>query len=129
VGQDVDDGAVRALLALRAGLERTLGELSGAAERADQLIDLRRRGHSWFGIVSTEQAPLIVETLTRTLEDLGELGSTFRRAEALALQREGVNITRIWRLFRISRQRASALVNGITERPTRSPHPGSSIHR
>jgi hypothetical protein len=127
VGHNVDDGAVRALLALRAGLERTIGELSGAAERADQLIDLRRRGHSWFGIVSTEQAPLIVETLTRALEDLGELGSRFRREEALALQREGVTITRIGRLFRISRQRASALVNGITERPKRSSRPGSRI--
>ena len=129
MGHDVDDGAVRALLALRAGLERTIGELSGAAERADQLIDLRRRGHSWFGIVSTEQAPLIVETLTRALEDLGELGSRFRREEALALHGEGVNITRIGRLFRISRQRASALVNGITERPKRSSRPAPGIHR
>jgi hypothetical protein len=65
VGHEVDDGAVRALFALRAGLERTIGELGGAAERADQLIDLRRRGNSWFGIVSAEQAPLIVETLAR----------------------------------------------------------------
>jgi hypothetical protein len=129
VGHDVDDGAVRALLALRAGLERTIGELSGASVRADQLIDLRRRGHSWVGIVSTEQAPLIVETLTSALEDLGELGSRFRREEALALQREGVNITRIGRLFRVSRQRASALVNGITERPKRSSRPAPGIHR
>jgi hypothetical protein len=53
----------------------------------------------------------------------------FRREEALALHREGVTITRIGRLFRISRQRASALVNGIAERPKRSPRPAPGIHR
>lgn len=110
MGEETDDGAVRALLELRSGLERTIDELGAAAERADQLIELRRRGRSWYDIVSSEEPPLVIETITRVLDELGDLGSRFRREEALALQRENVSITRIGELFRVSRQRASALL-------------------
>jgi hypothetical protein len=106
-----DDAAVRALLELRAGLERTVSELAAAAERADQLIEQRRRGLTWYDIVSSEEPPLVIEAITRVLDELGELGSRFRREEALALQREDVNITRIGELFRVSRQRVSTLLH------------------
>jgi hypothetical protein len=106
-----DDAAVRALLELRAGLERTVSELTAAAERADQLVAQRRRGLSWYDIVSSEEPPLVIEAITRVLDELGELGSRFRREEALALQREDVNITRIGELFRVSRQRVSTLLH------------------
>ena len=106
-----DDGAVRALLELRAGLERTITELGAAAERADQLVELRRRGRTWYEIVSSEKPPLVIEAITRALEELGELGSRFRREEALALKREDVTITRIGELFRVSRQRVSTLLH------------------
>jgi hypothetical protein len=111
-----DDAAVRALVELRAALERTITDLATAAERADALIELRRRGRSWHDIVSTEEPPLVIETITRVLEELGELGSQVRREEAFALQREKVSITRIGELFRVSRQRVSAL---LQDRPTR----------
>ena len=112
MGRDTDDGAIQALVELRAGLERTIAELGGAAERADQLIELRRGGSSWYDIVTSEKPPLVIETITRVLDELGELGSRLRREEALALQRENVSITRIGELFRVSRQRVSALLQG-----------------
>jgi hypothetical protein len=109
-----DDEAVHALRDLVDQLERTVAELRSAAERADQLVEQRAAGRSWYEIVSAEQRPLIVETITRALDDLGEVGSRFRREEALALRREQLSITRISELFGVSRQRVSALVQ---ERP------------
>ena len=110
MAKGTDDAAVQALVELRAGLDRTIADLAAAGERADQLIALRRAGTSWHDIVRSEEPPLVIETVTRVLDDLGELGSRFRREEALALQRENVSITRIGELFRVSRQRVSALL-------------------
>jgi transposase len=105
-----DDDAVRALRELRAGLERTIAQLDAAARRADQLIEQRGDGRTWLEIVSAERPPLVVEAITRALDELGELGSQFRREEALALRRDGATVTQIGELFRVTRQRASALV-------------------
>ena len=118
MGRDSDDGAIQALVDLKAGLERTIAELGEAAKRADQLIELRRGGRPWHDIVTSEERPLVIETITRVLDELGELGSRFRREEALALQRENVSITRIGEMFRVSRQRVSAL---LQDRPGRRP--------
>jgi type II secretory pathway component PulJ len=117
MGRSTDDAAVQALVELKAGLERTIAALGAAVARADELIERRTGGSSWYDIVSTEEPPLVIETITQVMDDLGELGSRFRREEALALQRENVNITRIGELFRVSRQRVSALLN---ERPART---------
>ncbi|MHA6623372.1 hypothetical protein [Pseudonocardia sp. DLS-67] len=110
------DGAVQALVELRAGLERTIAALDEASGRAEELIEHRRHGASWYEIVSTEEPPLVIETITQVLDDLGELGSRFRREEALALQREDVSITKIGELFRVSRQRVSTLLQGTRSR-------------
>jgi hypothetical protein len=105
-----DDAAVRALDDLHSQLERTIAELRAAGERIEQLARLRAAGHSWFDIVSNEERPLVVETITRALDDLGAVGGRFRREEALALQQEDISINRISQLFGVSRQRISALV-------------------
>jgi hypothetical protein len=109
-GEHADDAAVQALRALVAQLERTVTELQAVTERADQLISQRAAGWSWREIVGREQRPLIIETITRALDDLGEAGSRFRREEALALRREQISITRISELFGVSRQRVSTLL-------------------
>jgi transposase len=112
MGTDTGDPAVQALVELKAGLERTIADLGAAAARADELIERRTSGATWLDIVSKEEPPLVIETITRVLDELGELGSRFRREEALALQRENVSITKIGELFRVSRQRVSTLLHG-----------------
>jgi hypothetical protein len=91
-------------------------DLGAAAARADELIARRASGATWLDIVSKEEPPLVIETITRVLDELGELGSRFRREEALALQRENVSITKIGELFRVSRQRVSTLLHGTRSR-------------
>lgn len=105
-----DDAAARALQQLSVQLEQTVRDLQAAGRRLDELAELRAAGHTWSAIVSGEDRPLIVETITRALDDLGAVGGRFRREEALALRREQVSINRIGQLFGVSRQRISALV-------------------
>jgi predicted HTH domain antitoxin len=125
MGRERDDAAVQALVDLKAKLQQTISDLSAANERAERLIELRRRGTPWYDIVTSEERPLIIESITRALDDLGELGSRFRREEALALQREKVSITRIGELFRVSRQRVSALLQERSARALDAGRAGS----
>jgi hypothetical protein len=115
VEHQTNDPAIRALDDLRTQLDRTIVELRAAAERIDQLSRLRAAGHPWLDIVSAEERPLVVETISRALDDLGAVGGRFRREEALALQREDVSINRIGQLFGVSRQRISTLVRERAE--------------
>lgn len=108
--QHPDDAAAQALVALIEQLERTTAELDAATERAHQLIEQRSSGQPWREIVSGEERPLIIERISRALDDLGAVGSRFRREEARALRDEQVSITEIGKLFGVTRQRASALV-------------------
>jgi hypothetical protein len=104
------DPAVRALDELSAQIRQSIVQLQAADERLGHLAEQRAAGQTWFDIVSNEERPLVVETITRVLEELGEIGSRFRREEALALQRENVSTYRIGQLFGVTRQRISALV-------------------
>ena len=91
----MDDPAVVALRELGEQLDRTMTELARARERVDELQRLRSEGVGWHAIVEREERPLVVEALTRALDDLGTVGGRFRREEARALHREDVSITRI----------------------------------
>ena len=62
-------------------------------------------------IVQREERPLVVEAVSRALDDLGAVGGRFRREEARALHDEDVSITRIGKLFGVSRQRVSAILS------------------
>ncbi|TCK21562.1 helix-turn-helix domain-containing protein [Pseudonocardia endophytica] len=110
MAQPPDDAAVEALNALVDQLMRTRAELGQAVERAHELVALRNSGHTWVEIVRAEQRPLIIERISQALDDLGVAGSRFRREEALALAREDVSITDISKMFGVSRQRVSTLV-------------------
>ena len=114
---DAGDPTVRAIEELSAQIRRSIVDLQTADERLTHLAELRARGQSWLDIVSNESRPLVVETITHVLENLGETGGRFRREEALALQRENVSTYRIGQLFGVSRQRISALVRGRDSSP------------
>lgn len=122
--RDQGDDAGHAVDELRAQLVVTIGELQSAADRLEHLVRLRAAGRSWTDIVSQEDRPLIVETITGALDALGAVGGRFRREEALALRREGLSITRIGQLFGVSRQRISVLVREHLTSPSGFGHRG-----
>lgn len=109
------DGADQALDLLRDQLETTIRDLRSAADRVDELRRMRAAGESWRDIVTMEDRPLVVESVSSALTGLGAVGGLFRRQQALALRRDGVSINRIGQLFGVSRQRASVLVKSHPE--------------
>ena len=109
-----DDSALRALEELRLQVDNTIRDLHGVKERLEQLTNAHAAGSPWSEIVANQDRPLVVETITSVLSQLGETGSLFRREQALALRREDVSITRISELFGVSRQRISTI---LRERP------------
>lgn len=106
----VTDDAHEALTALDAVLEGTIAELQSARERLHKVLQARREGSPWRDIVDSEERPLVVESLSRVLDQLSVGGSRFRRAQAQALYAEGLSMERVANLFGVTRQRVSALL-------------------
>ena len=105
-----DDAAVRALRGLVDELESCSAQLEHARARAESLLTARRSGRSWQDIVSGEDRPLVVESISNVLGSLSSAGHTWRREQAAALQAEDVSINRIAAMFGVTRQRISALL-------------------
>jgi hypothetical protein len=102
--------AERALSDLVTELDRCVGELTQARERAEKLLIERRSGRPWLEIVTGESRPLVVERISTVLASLATTGHAWRREQAAALQSEQVSINRIAALFGVTRQRISALL-------------------
>lgn len=79
--------------------------------RAEYIRGRRLEGIPYRDIVSDEDAPLIAELLTDNIQRLESAGTRFRQAEARALHEEGMTMQEIGKLFRLTRQRISALIN------------------
>src|SRR5579884_376633 len=93
-------------VALEANLER-------AELMKQRMEDIRRRraaGQSYLQIVPEEQEPLIVHLLTDSAVTLDRVGAQVRRTEARVLHEAGMTMDQIARIFRVSRQRISALL-------------------
>jgi len=91
-------------------LDACVERLQHARDRAEHLLDERRAGRAWLDIVSDEERPLVVESLSSVMSSLATVGHTWRREQARALHREDVSINRIAALFGVTRQRISALL-------------------
>jgi predicted XRE-type DNA-binding protein len=104
------DAAHEALHALDAVLDRSIRELQGARERLHHVLEKRGAGARWREIADTEERPMVVESLSRVLDQLSVGGSRFRRAQAQALYAEGLSMERVASLFGVTRQRVSALL-------------------
>jgi hypothetical protein len=102
--------ADRALESLIHALDECVSELERSRDRARTLLDLRRSGGTWEEIVSGEERPLVVESISTVLGSLATTGSIWRREQAAALQGEHVSINRIAAMFGVTRQRISALL-------------------
>lgn len=104
------EAATQALRALIAALEACATQLHQARDRAESLLAARESGQAWEDIVTAEDRPLVVETISSVLGSLSTAGHAWRREQAAALQAENVSINRIAAMFGVTRQRISALL-------------------
>jgi hypothetical protein len=110
-----DDDAEQALRGLDVALATTIEDLKAARVRLAEIEQKRAEGKSWREIAEHQPRPLVVEVISHALDRLAMAGSSFRRAQADALHREGMSMERVAGLFGVTRQRVSAL---LRERPT-----------
>jgi predicted XRE-type DNA-binding protein len=101
---------LRALNALDQALDENLERTRRMKQRIAELVDACATGRPISEIVPEEQTPLIVQLLTESSRVLHDYGASVRRAEARVLQREGMTMEGIARLFGVTRQRISALL-------------------
>jgi hypothetical protein len=109
-GGGVNDPATVALERLVSELETCIDRLQAARGRAERLLAERRDGRPWLEIVSDEDRPLVVESISSVLASLARAGHEWRREQASALRDEQVSINRIAAMFGVTRQRISALL-------------------
>ena len=105
-----DDAAAAALEALLSELDTCIDLLQHARKRAGRLLEQRRAGRPWLDVVSGEERPLVVESISAVMSSLATAGHAWRREQARALHDENVSINRIAALFGVTRQRISALL-------------------
>jgi hypothetical protein len=105
-----EDPVLEALTTLSEVATSSADDLT-ALKRDLQQVRLRRlQGSSWRHIMAENGSTHLLSTLTRIVADLGRACGGFRRALALGLRREGLQVTEIGTLFHVSRQRVSALI-------------------
>jgi hypothetical protein len=109
--RDLRSEFLRALEELETALAESTAANQAASLRAAEIRALLDAGMSVSEIVLLEEPPLIVELTSDNVKRLYEAGGKLRRLEALALHEEGMTMDTIARLFGVSRQRVSALVN------------------
>jgi hypothetical protein len=112
--QETDDGGDPVLAALN-GLSEFV--VAGAQEllALDQnLAEMRRQrdgGWTWRHIMEATDVTGALALMAKVAADLGRAGGRFRRALALGLRLEGMQVSEIAHLLQVSRQRVSALIN------------------
>lgn len=95
------------LAATNSNVERT----NLIRQRIDDLRSQVASGTSIEQALANEPTPLIVELITENITALQNVGARLRWAEASILREEGMSAADIGRLFGVSRQRISALLN------------------
>jgi len=86
----------------------------GVMERAEQVRELRRQGLRYRDMQVDAGVP-IVEALSNAQERLNAAAGRFRRATVTTLHEEGMTAAEIARIFGVSRQRVSSLLDEGSE--------------
>lgn len=107
---DQQDEMLEALDALVGALQHNIAVNQQVMARAELIKRRRRAGESYTAIVEDAPPPLIIDMVNENLDRLARNGARFRRAEAKALHDEGMTMERIAAVFRVTRQRVSALL-------------------
>jgi DNA-directed RNA polymerase specialized sigma subunit len=100
----------RALSDLERMLSANAQRMAQIKRRIAEIRRQRSAGRSYREIVETTQGDLSVQLITEATQALDEVGARVRRAEALALYREGMTMEEIADKFGVTRQRVSALL-------------------
>lgn len=107
---DTNDETIRELRRLVEVIDDTVVQLERVRRRAQEIEQRRLAGDRYRVIVEAEERPLIVESLSEVLDRLSVAAGAFRRAEAVALAREGWTHERIGQFFGVTRQRIGSLI-------------------
>ncbi len=107
--------ADEALDALCDAVKQSIADCEAILTRADEIRGARAEGRRYAELVPEEPAPLTVELLSSALSRLAESGNRWRVAQARALHAEGLSINAIAKLFGVTRQRVSALLQNAPD--------------
>jgi|SRR3954451_10497200 len=100
----------RALGDLEQTLKANGQRMTQIKRRIGEIRRQRSAGRSYREIVEATQGDLSVRLITEATQALDEVGARVRRAEAVALYREGMTMEEIAQKFGVTRQRVSALL-------------------
>ena len=101
---------LQALRELGDALDANIARAQRMKQRIAELQHACTTGRPIKDIVPQEEPPLIVHLLSESTKVLHDYGARVRRAEARVLHREGMPMDQIAKLFRVTRQRVSALL-------------------
>jgi hypothetical protein len=105
-----EDPVVAALATLSDVATASAEDLMGLNQHLDTIRSHRRRGWSWHRIIADDALPNPLSLLTTIATNFARASGSFRRALAVGLRKEGMQVTEIAALFGVSRQRVSALI-------------------
>jgi hypothetical protein len=114
-GKTGDDPVVAALVALCDVAVSSADDLISLNEDLVALRNHRVRGRSWHRIISDVDPPNPLPSLTTIATNFARASGGFRRALAVGLRNEGMQVSEIAALFGVSRQRVSALIRPRTQ--------------
>jgi predicted XRE-type DNA-binding protein len=120
-GENRDDPAVIALTTLSDMAASSAEDLIGLNEDLAVIRNHRIRGWSWHRIISDANTPNPLALLTTIAANFARTSGGFRRALAVGLRKEGMQVTEIAALFGVSRQRVSALIRSRHQDETEQP--------
>jgi hypothetical protein len=106
------DEVLDALAVLIDTLESSRRRIEDVYEGAEHLRSGRSRGVSYAELLSGAGCRGVTAGVSELLDSLVSAGSRLRHAEARALRAEGLSMNKVGAVLGVSRQRASALVNG-----------------
>ena len=106
-----DQPMADALDAVAEAAEETALDQQRLARRARTMSRQRRLGWSWSQILQRERQPGLLVLMTRSARRLHEVGGRFRQALAQALVQDGLSTRQVAKIFGVTHQRISAMLN------------------
>jgi len=127
--QSAGDDVVGALDALNEAIEQNSRDQQQLRERIEALRQARRSGVEVTTALRQEQEPGTMQLLGGVLGRLMESSGTLRRALARTMRSEGTSIPAIARLFGVTHQRVSNILNRPSAVPAPALHGAAVVRR